>query len=210
MLQLLLSCQSTEGCADLLDDDVVLGAAGARGHGGGAGVLQRQQEAGGRHGRVGDGAVALLRADAVAVVLVGEVVAARVVVGVDVARGPREPLQAVLGRPPLRRAAAHAHYRLLPQQGVTLAPDLRHPDGEGGGALGPVVGEHVAVLPGGDDHVVAGVGAADGGRAARVTRHPELGLETLGAAWAEDDTSAISYVAPNQILRLILWLPLDI
>ena len=206
---MLLSCQSTEGCADLLDDDVVLGAAGARGHGGGAGVLQRQQEAGGRHGRVGDGAVALLRADAVAVVLVGEVVAARVVVGVDVARGPREPLQAVLGRPPLRRAAAHTHYRLLSQQGVTLAPDLRHPDGEGGGALGPVVGEHVAVLPGGDDHVVAGVGAADGGRAARVTRHPELGLETLGAAWAEEDTSAISYVAPN-LLRLILWLPLDI
>ena len=46
------------------------------------------------------------------------------------------------------------------------------------------MGEHVAVLPGGDDHVVAGVGAADGGRAAGVTRHPELGLETLGAAWA--------------------------
>ena len=68
---------------------------------------------GGCAGRVCDGAVALLRADAVAVVLVGEVVAARVVVGVDVARGPREPLQAVLGRPPLRRAAAHAHYRSL-------------------------------------------------------------------------------------------------
>ena len=127
----LLSCQSTEGCADLLDDDVVLGAAGARGHGGRAGVLQRQQEAGGGHGRVGDGAVALLRADAVAVVLVGEVVAARVVVGVDVARGPREPLQAVLGRPPLRRAAAHAHYRSLSLYCV-WAPDLRHPDGEGG------------------------------------------------------------------------------
>ena len=67
------------------------------------------------------------------------------------------------------------------------------------------MGQHVAVLPGGDDHVVAGVGAADGGRAARVTRHPELRLQTLGAAWAEEtDTSAISYVASNQIMRLIL------
>ena len=66
------------------------------------------------------------------------------------------------------------------------------------------MGQHVAVLPGGDDHVVAGVGAADGGRAARVTRHPELGLQTLGAAWAEEDMSVISYVASNQIMRLIL------
>ena len=46
--------------------------------------------------------------------------------------------------------------------------------------------------------MVAGVGAADGGRAARVTRHPELGLETLGSAWAEEtDTSAISYDQSN-------------
>ena len=67
------------------------------------------------------------------------------------------------------------------------------------------MGQHVAVLPGGDDHVVAGVGAADGGRAARVTRHPELRLQALGAAWTEEtDTSAISYVASNQIMRLIL------
>ena len=62
------------------------------------------------------------------------------------------------------------------------------------------MGQHVAVLPGGDDHVVAGVGAADGGRAARVTRHPELRLQALGAAWAEEDRSA----------RLTLRLPLDI
>lgn len=132
----------------------------------GAGGDPTYLEAGGGEAGVGDGAVALLSPDAVVVLLVGEVEALLVVVGVQCAGGSCEVLKTPGSR--------------FPWSGAGDLHDLDTP-GVFHGVV-PGDGELVALVPGLQDHVVPGVGPADHRRVGPLALCREPGLDTAPSA----------------------------